>query len=172
MAIRRRLRRHRVAAEKCARAPCPRRRHRRLVRGRLTIQGDYLRGHPRLGPHIMMADGYATFLRIPAWHRDSTQHFTQRKRSADMLEPTALIRSFWGSGVSTKRRRRRGRGSVGEVIGKNHVHVLPHAKKRRRRQTPSGNARRRRPIRAGRAASNGEIASPIRASRNAIADLG
>lgn len=92
-----------------------------------TIQGDYLaRGHP-LGPHIMMADGYErSFAFLPGTAID--QHFTQRKRSADMLELMARYPQFLGIGID-ETTALVVRGSVGEVIGKNHVHVFDTRRK-------------------------------------------
>ncbi len=96
-----------------------------------TIQGDYLaRGHP-LGPHIMMADGYErAFSFLPGTAID--QHFTQRKRSDDMLRLMERYPQFLGLGID-ETTALIVRGSVAEVVGKHHVHVFDT-----RRAAPDG----------------------------------
>ena len=96
-----------------------------------TIQGDYLaRGHP-LGPHIMMADGYErAFSFLPGTAID--QHFTQRKRSDDMLRLMERYPQFLGLGID-ETTALVVRGSVAEVVGKHHVHVFDT-----RRASPDG----------------------------------
>ncbi|MFO0871850.1 MAG: Type 1 glutamine amidotransferase-like domain-containing protein [Pirellulales bacterium] len=87
-----------------------------------TIQGDYLvRGHP-LGPHIMMADGYErSFAFLPGTAID--QHFTQRKRSTDLVQLLQRYPQFLGIGID-EATALVVRGSVGEVVGKHHVHLF------------------------------------------------
>lgn len=87
-----------------------------------TIQGDYLaRGHP-LGPHIMMADGYErSFAFLPGAAID--QHFTQRKRVGDLLTLLQRYPQFLGLGID-EATALIVRGSVGEVVGKHHVHIF------------------------------------------------
>ena len=96
-----------------------------------TIQGDYLaRGHP-LGPHIMMADGYErAFSFLPGTAID--QHFTQRKRSDDMLRLMERYPQFLGLGID-ETTAIIVRGSIAEVVGKHHVHVFDT-----RRAAPDG----------------------------------
>ncbi len=84
-----------------------------------TIQGDYLvRGSPA-GPHIMMCEGYEKSLAfLPGVAID--QHFSQRKRHADMTALMKVYPQFLGIGLD-EATAIFVQGSTAEVMGRGEV---------------------------------------------------
>ncbi len=91
-----------------------------------TIQGDYLvRGSP-LGNEEMMAAGYERgFAFLPGTAID--QHFSQRKRFADMTKVMAAHPQLLGIGLDESTAIIV-RGSSAEVVGKHKVHFYDRSK--------------------------------------------
>ncbi|HND55625.1 MAG TPA: Type 1 glutamine amidotransferase-like domain-containing protein, partial [Pirellulaceae bacterium] len=87
-----------------------------------SIQGDFLvRGHP-LGPQFMIAPGYLRGMSfLPGTAID--QHFTQRKRQADLEGLLARFPQYLGIGLD-ETTAIIVRGEVAKVVGKHHAHFF------------------------------------------------
>ena len=90
-----------------------------------SIQAEYMvRGHP-LGNRVMMAEGYERgFNFLPGVAID--QHFSQRKRFADMTGVMETVRQLLGLGID-EATALVVRGHTAEIIGRNGVHFYDYS---------------------------------------------